>query len=164
MQKVKKEPVFLTELSKKLFNQVDFADTFATTNRSSSLEEIGNAIFNQSPKWVNGLFKLRNRIVRYFGLKTEMPAGYHTSFEEGGYIRFFKILHLSEDEMVLGANDTHLNFRAVINITDDPEFNIKVTTLVQFNNRMGRIYMNLIGPFHRLVVRRMLAQAWQPAN
>lgn len=164
MQKVKEEPVFLTEVSKKLFSRVDFADTFATTNQRGSLEEIGNAIFNRSPKWVNGLFKLRNRIVRYFGLKTSIPADYHNAFEEGGYIRFFKILHILENEIVLGANDTHLDFRAVINRTDDPEFNIKVTTLVRFNNKMGRIYMSLVGPFHRLVVRRMLSQAWDPAN
>lgn len=164
MQKVKEEPVFLTEVSKTLLSQIDFADTFATTNLRSSLEEIVNAIFNQSPKWVNGLFKLRNSIVRYFGLKTRMPADYHTNFEEGGYIKFFKILHLSEDEIVLGANDSHLDFRAVVKKTDDPEFNIKVTTLVRFNNKMGRIYMSLIGPFHGLVVRRMLSQAWQPAN
>ncbi len=164
MRKVKEEGVFLTDLSKGLFNRIDFADTFATTNHNSSIQELSNTIFNNSPKWVDGLFKLRNRIVRHLGLKTKMPADYHTNFEEGGYVRFFKILHLMKDEIVLGANDTHLNFRAVISKTTDPEFNVKVTTLVRFNNRMGRVYMTLISPFHRLVVRRMIAQAWRPVS
>ncbi|MCE7996433.1 MAG: DUF2867 domain-containing protein [Roseivirga sp.] len=164
MSKVKEEPVFLTEASKRLFSRIDFADTFATTNRSSSLQELGNAIFDRPPKWVKGLFKVRNRIVRYFGLKTTMPEDYHTEFEEGGYISFFKILHVLEDELVLGANDNHLDFRAIISKTQEPEFNIKVTTLVRFNNKTGRIYMALIAPFHRLVVKRMISQAWQPAS
>lgn len=164
MSKVKEEAVFLTEASKQLFSRIDFADTFATTNKGSSLQELGSTIFDRPPKWVKGLFKLRNRIVRYLGLKTTMPHDYHTQFEEGGYISFFKILHLWENELVLGANDSHLDFRAIISKTNEPEFNIKVTTLVRFNNRTGRIYMALIGPFHRLVVKRMISQAWQPAS
>lgn len=164
MRKVKEESVFLNDFSKGLFSRIDFADTFATTNHHSSLQELSHVIFNNPPQWVNGLFKWRNRIVRYFGLKTTMPADYHTGFEEGGYVKFFKIHHLLKDEVVLGANDSHLDFRAIITKTSDPEFNIKVTTLVRFNNRMGKIYMTLIGPFHKLVVRRMIAQAWQSTD
>lgn len=163
MGKVREEEVFLTEFSSGLFSQIDFADTFATTNSESALEEISKRIFDKSPNWVNQLFKLRNNLVRYIGLKTSLPADYNTKFEVGGYIKFFKILHLGEDEIVLGANDSHLDFRAVIKKTEEPEFNIKVTTLVKFNNKMGRIYMRLIAPFHRMVIRRMIGQAWQPA-
>jgi len=162
MRKVREEKVFLTDLSKRLFKQIDFADTFANTNREYTLEQISKQIFDKSPKWVNGLFKLRNSLVRGLGLKTSLPKDYNTRFEVGGYIKFFKIVHLHEDEIVLGVNDSHLDFRAVINKTDEPEFNVKVTTLVKFNNKMGRIYMCLIAPFHRMVIKRMIGKAWQP--
>ena len=33
-----------------------------------------------------------------------------------------------------------------------------MTTLVKTHNRLGRIYLAIILPFHRLVVRSMLAQ------
>ncbi|WP_103068118.1 DUF2867 domain-containing protein [Aquimarina sediminis] len=158
--KVKEEKAYLTETSRQLFKKIDFIDTFSTTNHTNTMMEISNLVFNTSPKWVGFLFKIRNGIVKLFGLKTSMPKDYNTKFEVGGYIKFFKIYEITENEVVLGANDSHLNFRAIINNTHSPIHNIKVTTLVQFNNSMGRIYMSIIKPFHRLVVIKMVKQAY----
>ena len=35
---------------------------------------------------------------------------------------------------------------------------VTATTLVKTHNRLGRTYLTIILPFHRLVVRAMLAQ------
>lgn len=160
MSKVKEEKVFLTEKAKQIFEKIDFADTFSTTNHSNTIEEIAKLIFDTAPKWINYLFRLRNGIVKFLGLKTGIPADYHDRFEVGGYIKFFKIHSIGSDEIILGADDTHLNFRAVIKNTNSQNYNIKVTTLVEFNNQKGKIYMKIIKPFHRLVVMKMVSQAY----
>ncbi|WP_420572154.1 DUF2867 domain-containing protein [Kordia sp.] len=161
MSKVKEETVFISEKATQLFSKVDFADTFSTTNQKDSIEEITNQIFNTSPKWVGFLFKIRNAIVQFFGLKTEIPKDLNNDFKVGGYIKFFKIYDISPNEVILGANDSHLNFRAIVTDTNEPKHNVKVTTLVEYNNKKGKIYMNLIKPFHRMVVKRMVGQAFR---
>ncbi|MEM6320247.1 MAG: DUF2867 domain-containing protein, partial [Bacteroidota bacterium] len=95
------------------------------------------------------------------GLKFEMPEDYNDEFEVGGYVSFFKIFAISEKEIVLGANDSHLNFRAVVANDDSETYNIKVVTLVEYNNKLGKIYMTLIKPFHRLVVKRLVRNAYK---
>ncbi|MDW7691543.1 DUF2867 domain-containing protein [Flammeovirgaceae bacterium SG7u.111] len=160
MKKVKEEVPYIPEKAKELFPKVDFADTFSTTNHSNTMEEIANLVFNTSPKWVEALFALRNRIVKVFGLKTSLPDDYTGEFRVGGYVKFFKIYSISEQEVIMGADDSHLNFRAIIANTSASSSNIKVTTLVRFNNAMGRIYMGIIKPFHRLVVMQMVKNAY----
>lgn len=159
-KKVQEENVYLSEEAKQLFDTIDFADTFATTNHKNSIEEVTKLVFATTPKWVSILFSIRNSIVRFFGLKTSLPEDYNEHFKVGGYLHFFKIYNIRHNEIVLGANDSHLNFRAVVSNTEASLYNIKVTTLVQFNNTKGKIYMKLIKPFHRLVVLRMVKQAF----
>ncbi|MCT4582914.1 MAG: DUF2867 domain-containing protein [Flavobacteriales bacterium] len=157
---VKKEKIELSEKLLELLDGIDFYDTFSTTNHQDTIEEVGLKIFNTSPKWVEWLFNLRNFLVRFIGLKTDPPKDFNESLEEGGYIHFFKIYQLEPDFMVLGADDKHLNFRAVIAKHPILDYNIKVTTLVTYNNRLGHIYFFLIRPFHALVVRQMVKQAY----
>ncbi|MGH1385670.1 DUF2867 domain-containing protein [Kordia sp.] len=161
MLKVKEETVFISEKATQLFPKVDFADTFSTTNHKHSIQEVTNLVFNTTPKWVRFLFKVRNSIVQFFGLKTGVPPDYNEDFKVGGYIKFFKIYDIAPNEIILGANDSHLNFRAIVSDTKVASHNIKVTTLVEYNNKKGKIYMNLIKPFHRMVVKRMVSQAFQ---
>ena len=161
MKNVKEEKLYLTEKSKELFKKIDFSDTFSTTNHINNLNEISNIIFNTTPKWITSLFKIRNKMVKLIGLKYTKPTNYNTDYKVGGYVSFFKIFYISDDEIILGANDKHLNFRAVINNTKAEINNIKVTTLVEYNNVKGKIYMSLIKPFHRLVVMKMVSQAFK---
>lgn len=156
----RKEEVFLTEKTRKLFKSLDFADTFSTTNHENDLEEISKRIFTLKSKWIIALFELRNKLVGFFGLKTEMPSDYNEDFAIGGYVGFFKIYDLSEEEVILGADDKHLKFRVGIHKTPAATNNIKVTTLVQLNNTFGKIYMKIIAPFHRLIVKKMVGQGY----
>ena len=160
MSKVKTENIYLTAKSKKLFDKIDFADTFSTTNHHHNLQEISNLVFNTSPKWLIILFKIRNSIAKLIGLKTDVSLNYKTTFEVGSFVKFFKIYNIAENEVILGANDKHLNFRAIINKTNNKTNNIKVTTLVKYNNTLGEIYMTIIKPFHKLVVKKMVSYAY----
>lgn len=158
-RKVIEERIRLTDDQKDLLTKIDFVDTFSTTNHTNNLEEITNLVFNTTPKWVNSLFVLRNRIAGLFGLKTEVPNNYNKKFKVGGYIKFFKIYSISDSEIILGADDLHLNFRALIINNKSVSYNIKVITLVEYNNLKGKIYMGVIKPFHRQIVKRMVKNA-----
>jgi len=163
MKLVKEEHTPLTEDLKRLLPTIDFFDIFSTTNHVDSLELISNKIFNTTPKWVAFLFRIRNSIANIIGLKYELPDDFNENFKVGGYIKFFKILEIKAHEVVLGANDKHLNFRAIITRTADTHYNIKLTTLVEYNNTLGKIYMAVVKPFHRIVVIRMLKNAYLKA-
>lgn len=161
MSKVKEEEPYISDKAKQLFSKIDFVDTFTTTNHQNSIQEITNQIFNTAPKWVEFLFKIRNNIVKLFGLKTGIPDDYNEDFKVGGYVKFFKIYDIATNEVILGANDNHLNFRAIVSNTENTSHNIKVTTLVEYNNKKGKIYMTIVKPFHRMVVKHMVGQAHQ---
>lgn len=159
--KVREEQIVNSELAQKSLAQIDFKDTFSTTNHKDSLSEITKIIFGTRPKWVQFLFIIRQFLVKCIGLKPlprqEPIAGVQT----GSTIGFFTVYTIENQEIILGADDSHLNFRAVITDTREPQYNIKVTTLVQYHNNKGRYYMALIKPFHRLVVKNMVRQAYK---
>ena len=158
---VRKEPTYLTSRATEFIAPINFSDTFSTTNHRDSLEEIAKLTFNTAPKWIQALFAIRNTLGGWIGLKTAPPSDPAPNFNIDGSIGFFKIYDIQEKELVLGTNDSHLNFRAIIYNTDAPTYNIKVTTLVKFNNIWGKIYMTLIKPFHTLVVKGMVKQAFK---
>lgn len=160
MKRVKEEPVDLTDRQKKLLPKVDFTDVFSTTNHKNSIEEICHLIFNSPPKWITTLFEIRNSLVKLIGLKTAPPKDYTDSFKVDGYVSFFKIYSIAEHEVIMGANDSHLNFRAIVLNSKEECYNIKVITLVEYNNLTGKIYMTIVKPFHRIVVKRMVSNAF----
>lgn len=159
-QKVIEERLPISEKEKAWLSSFDFADTFSTTNHVNNIKEISYLIFNTSPAWVETLFSIRNRFAGWFGLRTTLPVEHNEAFRVGGYLKFFKIFSISENEVVLGADDTHLNFRTVLRNDNSERYNIKVTTMVEYNNSKGKIYMNVIKPFHRQVVKRLVGNAF----
>ncbi|MBL4642470.1 MAG: DUF2867 domain-containing protein [Flavobacteriaceae bacterium] len=142
-------------------DKVDFKDAYATTNHSNNLEEIAKMIFDQNPRWLQTLFKIRGFFGVYLGLKKHAPADYKDDFKVGGHVKFFKIYSIDPNEIILGANDNHLNFRVSIYNAGTLKNNIQLSTLVKYHNRTGKIYMQLIAPFHRMVIRYMLQRATQ---
>lgn len=151
-----------TDLISKALTKIDFTDTFATTNRVESLEVITRKILGKAPFWVRIMMQIRNTVVRLFGIRAEKGMPQVSPFVVGEKIAFFEIMAIDKDEVILGANDKHLNFRvSVLRENDNAvQFNVKVTTIVQYLNTFGKIYMTIVKPFHKLVVKRMVAQAY----
>jgi len=107
------------------------------------------------PRWIDALLRLRNILVAPFGLKTSgegLPA-------PGGMIGLFPVASETPEQLVEGFNDYHLDFRIVVDVTGDATGRqVTSTTLVRTHNLLGRTYLRLIMPFHRLVVRSMMRQ------
>ena len=119
-------------------------------------------MFAPRPRWEEALIALRNILVRPFGLKTSAegePAG-------GGMIGMFPVVSETTDRLVAGFNDNHLDFRVVVDVAPcDRGQEITATTLVKTHNWLGRVYLAIVLPFHRLIVRNMLQRAFsKPAR
>jgi Protein of unknown function (DUF2867) len=112
------------------------------------------------PRWIDALLRLRNILVTPFGLKTSgegAPA-------PGGLIGLFPVLSETPERLVAGFDDSHLDFRIVVDISGDAASReVTSTTLVRTKNLLGRIYLTLIMPFHKLVVRSMMGRIVEPA-
>jgi Protein of unknown function (DUF2867) len=104
------------------------------------------------PRWVDGLLLLRNLAVTPFRLKREAPTGAER-------IGIFPVVSASPQRVVMGFDDTHLDFRVVVEVGSDKRGQkITATTLVRTKNRLGRLYLAAVKPFHRVIVPAMLAQ------
>jgi hypothetical protein len=69
------------------------------------------------------------------------------------------VLSERPDRLVAGLDDKHLDFRVVIDVASTAdEQRVTATTLVLTHNLLGRAYLTIILPFHRLIVRNMLRQ------
>lgn len=121
------------------------------------------------PKWFEGLFALRNKMVSVFKLKTpatvleEQRAGCDGS--EGKRAGMFKIFGQTPAEIVLGEDDKHLDVRISLfleqNGPDEGEKKVTVTTVVKLHNRLGKCYFFFVKPFHRMFVPLLLKQKFR---
>ena len=109
----------------------------------------------RAPRWVDVLVVLRNIIVAPFGLKT---SGEDRRAPRD-IIGIFPVVSETPERLVAGFNDKHLNFRVVVDVaTFGQKQSVTATTLVLTHNWLGRTYLRIIMPFHRMVVRAMLRQ------
>jgi hypothetical protein len=118
----------------------DFIDGYAVPSDLSPKEAA--TIGLSMPKWADALLALRNRLVKPLGLKTETS--------NTGPSAIFPIHFENDAEIILGTDDTHLNFR--ISILREAG-KIHMATWVHRNNTLGRAYLAIVMPFHILIVR-----------
>lgn len=104
----------------------------------------------------------RNALVTLFGLKTGARADTTKDFngEPGGRVGLFKVFDKTETELIIGEDDKHLNFRVSLSVSplDEKRSQITMSTVVDFNNRFGKLYFLPVKPIHKLVVPIMLRQ------
>lgn len=138
------DPAFIASLP-----GCDFADAFSVTvpRRDLDARVLSADFFSTPPAWAGALMDLRNAIMGRLGYKAPKVR------------KGFPVLHESADEVVSGLDDGHLNFRALMRIEPDGNGSrITLTTAVATHNALGRIYLALIMPFHKLIVRSMVKQ------
>lgn len=140
-----------------LLPAADWADRFTLGLPVEGLtaREAARLALEHPPGWVRGLMTLRNALVAPFGLKGAAERVTTSRTEIGG----FPVVSASDDRVVLGFDDRHLDFRIVIDVRQDRPSGqtLSVMTLVHRNNLLGRLYLALVMPFHKLIVRRMLS-------
>ncbi len=112
--------------------------------------QVARLLLEEPPSWIHKLMKARNGLVALCGLKAvEMKLG----TASGG----FPIVETTPERTVLGFDDAHLNFRIVVDVRGSGGGQVVgVSTLVRRKNLLGRLYMLVVGPFHRRIVPVML--------
>jgi hypothetical protein len=134
-----------------------FVDAFRidVDDRALNARQAMERMIARQPRWAEALLTLRNILVTPFGLKTS-GASTATPREMVG---IFPIVSERPDRLVAGFNDKHLDFRLVVDVaTSGATQNVTATTLVLTHNWLGRSYLAIIMPFHRLIVRTLLRQ------
>lgn len=150
----------LTSLLRKRLQPGDFLDSYAVPLGDSELTPLQLAQrLTVMPGWANALLWLRNGLVAPFGLKTaaDLPAPSTTDPAPGDYVSFFRLEELSGNEAILGEDDRHLDFRVSVLKTSGPQPLAAISTWVRPHNFGGRLYLLGVLPFHKLIVRRLLA-------
>ncbi len=140
-----------------LLSGAQFADAFRIAVDGPPLDArlAAQRMMSRSPRWVEALLSLRHALVAPFGLKRS-GAGENSA---GDIIGIFPVLSETPGRLVAGFDDSHLDFRVVVDVAASGQGQqVTTTTLVRTHNRLGRSYLAIILPFHRLVVRAMLKQ------
>ena len=154
-----------------LYAGADLADSYALTlppNTSRNAETLTRFVLATQPPWLTTLMGVRDGIAGRFGIKTAAQLR-GAPADRASRIYIFKVYGAYENEIILGADDTHLDFRlsVLLGALDPGESaEITVTTAVHCHNLLGRVYLSIISPFHRIIVRAMLnraaRQGWPP--
>ncbi len=125
----------------------DWADRFGVEGVDGPLtaRQALERMTARAPAWIGRLMGLRNGLVRLVGLKTAKIDG-------------FPVLSEREDQIVVGFDDGHLDFRLVIRVEPMTAGlnRVSIATLVDRHNALGRVYIAVVTPFHKAIVARML--------
>lgn len=148
------------------YESTNLADAYAIqlpAGSATSPELLANFIFSNPARWVTQLMKVRDVLVCGFGLKT---SDHLAGARPDGKLRrigIFRIYNTNEHEIVLGEDDRHLDFRLSVLCTPPQsplgQHRLTLSTVVHCHNRLGRLYILVIAPFHRAVVKSCLRQA-----
>jgi hypothetical protein len=148
-----------------VYSRIDLADAYAIelpAGAAQNPEVLARFIFAHQARWISFLMRTRSVLVAPFGLKT--ASGLRSGGAKGPRIGIFKVYEVKAGEIVMGEDDTHLDFRvsalyqpAVQASTGRPR--ILLSTVVHCHNALGRCYIGLIAPFHRMIVKSYLRRA-----
>ncbi|MBB3306972.1 MULTISPECIES: DUF2867 domain-containing protein [unclassified Enterobacter] len=148
-----------------LFTSPELADAFAITLPSdapSGVESLARILLETPPLWFRMLLGCRDAFVKPFGIQTSSQLRKKLIDSAAAHIDFFPVISVEPHELVIGENDTHLDFRTSVLVRKCRESNkqeVVVTSVVRCHNTLGKGYILLIAPFHRMVVRSMLKRA-----
>ncbi|EFV24208.1 hypothetical protein HMPREF1007_03700 [Bacteroides sp. 4_1_36] len=112
------------------------------TGQALTPEDFRNLAFSRFPKWIGWLMNFRNAIVKPLGLDTA------TRFTD-------MVLDKNLHEEILGMPDKHLDFHVSMWCGEyhEGKQELRITTVVKYNNWLGRAYFFIIRPFHGIIVK-----------
>lgn len=159
---VRAAPVPLDSEIQRRLAGADFFDSYEVAlppaDAACSALELSLQTFLKAPAWVDFLMRVRNRVVGLLGLKnlgalSEVERRKEASaYRVGDRVGIFSLRHLRDNEVILGDSDKHLDVLvAVGKYTRGDTALMSVTTVVHVHNRLGRCYMFLVAPAHKLI-------------
>ena len=142
----------------KNFRKIHYCDSYSTLiSTGETVDAITTKIFSLPPA-IKKLFTLRNFIAKRLGLKTgDNTATSAPFYPVGSRAVLFPVTDRNDLEIVMAEDDKHLNFRTSVMIESiDGLTQVCLTTIVHFNNTLGRLYSGPVKPFHKAMIKSRL--------
>jgi hypothetical protein len=117
------------------------------------------------PKWVNFLLTWRNKIVSVMGLKNighlaDIDSKKNLDdYRVGDRVGIFSLIYLSDNEIILGDSDKHLDVKVSVFKENNYSELISMSTVVHVHNISGKLYMLFVKPMHKLIVPSSIIRA-----
>jgi hypothetical protein len=154
-------------LSREIIQQAYFRDSYGVPLRCKDLAivDVFRSIFAHRPLWMKLLLIVRNRIASLSGLDAPTASEIlHVEIKDryvvGETIGVWPIFALSEDEVIAGRNNKHMDFRlSVLKVSDGDRMRVVVSTICIVHNLYGKLYLLVVIPFHKYGVRKLMANA-----
>lgn len=154
-------------LSRELIERAYFRNSYrAPLSRSElGIADIFFGIFAHHPRWMTLLLIVRNKVACLAGLDAPTTSEIlHVEIKDryvvGERIGVWPIFSLSEDEVIAGRNNKHMDFRlSVLKVRDGDGTSVVVSTICMVHNLTGKLYLFFVVPFHRYGVRKLMANA-----
>jgi hypothetical protein len=154
-------------LSRDLINNAYFHDSWRVPLRRTELGtvDIFFALFGHTPLWMKLLLVVRNAAAGLAGLEAPtvaeiMQPSIRETYRVGEKIGPWPIFFISENEIVAGRNNKHLDFRlSVLKAVNGETMSVVVSTICTVHNAFGKIYLLFIVPFHRGGVKSLMSNA-----
>ena len=150
------------------FLPTDYTDAYCrevAPEKTLSPDEIMIGLWNSTRQiwWMAALFRLRNFLVRFVGLKGEEGfdvGAFEKAIREGGSYGFTSVPAKNSHETVMMLTDKHLDAWLSVYVTAEGTRKlVYVITVVKFKQRLGRVYFFVIRPFHAIIVKSLLKRA-----
>jgi hypothetical protein len=144
-----------------------FRDSYRAvlSRKSAGVVDIFHGIFAHHPMWMKAALIVRNRIAALCGLEAPTTSEIvnvevKNSYRVGDKIGVWPIFALTENELVAGRDNKHLDFRvSVLKQLHGETASVVVSTLCTVHNVSGKIYLFFIVPFHKWGVRLLMSRA-----
>jgi hypothetical protein len=154
-------------LSRDLIENAYFRDSYRAplTRNELGIVDIFFGIFAHHPLWMKLLLIVRNKAASLIGLDVPtaseiLSVEIRDHYAVGEKIGVWPIFSLSEDELVAGRDNKHMDFRlSVLKVPDGDGMSVVVSTVCTVHNLFGKCYLFFIVPFHRHGVRKLMANA-----
>lgn len=155
-----------SEIANQLVNCY-FNDCYCFSNKKQarSTLQIWIEHMAKTPSWVIAMMKTRNKIAAMIGLKHlgELNGlDFDKQIDEytvGDKVGIFTLLYLTENEIILGDCDKHLDVKvSVFKATDDSRL-VSISTVVHVHNFLGKLYMLFVTPMHKIIVPASIKRA-----
>jgi hypothetical protein len=146
-----------------LYADADLLDAYAIrlpSEASDDIDILARVAFERHGWWIRALTFVRDVVMATVGVKSTRTVG-RDAAARGPVIGYFPLLSKSATELIVGVDDRHLDFRVSIQLRAEAPNGreLLACTVVHCHNRLGRIYLATIAPFHRLIVRANLERA-----
>ncbi len=146
------------------FKKIYYKDSFRALckNQSITVNDVLKSFFTSAPPWVIFSMKIRDKIasvlnLKVNGIKDHNAMIQNSNFNVGESYGLFTITEKTDQEVIMGTDDRHLNFRVSLYVEKiDQHTYIYISTIVQINNKVGWLYFNTIDLFHKIIVKKFL--------